>query len=461
MGKKRVIALGFFDGIHIGHAALLRRTCARAAEIGAIPSALSFDTHPDTLVHGAPVPLINSAPGRADLIRRLFGIESVIFIHFDQTVMHMPWQDFAQTLIQEMDAAWLVVGHDFRFGWKGEGAAGRLADYCAAHGLGCDIIPAVTLDGRVVSSTYIRELIQNGEIERANAFLGHPHTLVDTVHYGYRLGTKMGTPTINMRFPDGVLVPKYGVYATKAFLEDGSEYMAVTNIGVRPTVSGGDRVSVESFILDFAGNLYDRQVRIEFYRFLRPEQRFADMDALKAQILRDAEETRAFFTRARLAEESKKREAGRLAGYDYSRDGGYYITLCPKDRRHPLSEIVEADETRRPAVHLTRRGAAVDAAIRAIPLHYDGVYVDKYVIMPNHVHLLLRIDHACEQTAFAPTVPQLIRQIERLAAEHAGEPIEQEAVSECVIRDENDYLTRWRQIDENPAKWHEDAFYTE
>ena len=293
--RKRVIALGFFDGIHIGHAALLERTVQRAREIGAMPSVLSFDIHPDTLVFGKEVPLINSAAGRADLIRRLFGIENVIFIHFDRRVMQMPWQEFVQTLIQEMDAAWVVVGHDFRFGWKGEGTAQRLQDYCADLGLGCDIIPAVTLEGRVVSSTYIRELIENGDMERANQYLGHPHTLVDTVHYGYRLGTKMGTPTINMRFPDGVLVPRYGVYAARAILDDGSEHMAVTNVGVRPTVSGEDRVSVESFILDYSGNLYDRQVRIEFFRFIRPEMKFPSVDALKAQILKDAETTRAYF----------------------------------------------------------------------------------------------------------------------------------------------------------------------
>ena len=295
MQTNRVIALGFFDGIHIGHGALLRRTKERAAEIGATPSVLSFDTHPDTLVYGTPVPLINSAAGRADLIRRVYGIENVIFIHFDRRVMQMPWQEFAQTLVQEMNAVWLVVGHDFRFGWKGEGNADRLREYCAEHGMGCDIIPAVTLEGRVVSSTYIRELIESGEMERANAFLGHPHTLVDTVHYGYRLGTKMGTPTINMQFPDGVLVPRHGVYAARAVLEDGSEHLCVTNVGVRPTVSGEDRVSVESFILDYSGNLYDRQVRIEFFHFIRPEKKFPSVEALRAQILRDAETTRAYF----------------------------------------------------------------------------------------------------------------------------------------------------------------------
>ncbi len=277
--QKRVIALGFFDGIHIGHAALMRRTVARAGEMGAIPTVMSFDVHPDTLVFGTEVPLINSAHGREELIRRLFGIESVVI----------------QTLVDEMDAAAFVVGHDFCFGWKGEGTAAKLAAYCAERGLGCDVIPAVTLDGRVVSSTYIRELLENGEVERANAFLGHPHTLSDTVHYGYRLGTKMGTPTINMQFPDGVLVPRHGVYAAKVYLDDGSEHYAVTNVGVRPTVSGGQRVSVESFILDYHGNLYNRQVRLEFYKFLRPEQKFASVDELKARILYDANTTRAYF----------------------------------------------------------------------------------------------------------------------------------------------------------------------
>ena len=268
--QKRVIALGFFDGIHIGHAALMRRTVARAGEMGAIPTVMSFDVHPDTLVRGTEVPLINSAHGREELIRRLFGVD-------------------------EMDAAAFVVGHDFSFGWRGEGTAEKLTAYCAEHGLGCDVIPAVTLDGRVVSSTYIRELLENGEVERANAFLGHPHTLSDTVHYGYRLGTKMGTPTINMQFPDGVLVPRHGVYAAKVYLDDGSEHYAVTNVGVRPTVSGGQRVSVESFILDYHGNLYNRQVRLEFYKFLRPERKFDSVDALKARILYDANTTRAYF----------------------------------------------------------------------------------------------------------------------------------------------------------------------
>lgn len=292
---KRAIALGFFDGVHAGHGELLKTTRRRADEIGATPSVLSFDVHPDTLVFHKDVPLINSAIGREELIRRCYGIDNVVFLHFNQHMMHMPWQQFISSLVDELSIAWVIVGHDFCFGYKGEGTAERLKEYCAEHGIGCDIIPALKIDGRIVSSTYIRELIASGDIETANRFLGHPHTLSDTVHSGYHLGTNLGAPTINMYFPDGVLVPKHGVYATKVILEDNSQYIAVTNVGVRPTVTDSDRVSVESHLLDYSGNLYGRQARVEFYSFLREEIKFPTYEKLSAQIAIDAHAARAYF----------------------------------------------------------------------------------------------------------------------------------------------------------------------
>ena len=292
---KRVIALGFFDGVHIGHGELLKRTKQRAAELHAMPSVLSFDVHPDTLVFGKEVPLINSAIGREEIIRRCYGIENVVFIHFNRRVMQMDWRDFLEDLIRDLEICHIVVGHDFCFGYRGQGTAARLKEYCAEHGLGCDVIPPVMLDGQIVSSTHIRELIAAGEIEEANRWLGHPHTLADTVHSGYHLGRKLGTPTINRFFPHGVIVPRHGVYATKVYLENGESYIAVTNVGVRPTVSQDDRVSVESHLLDYSGNLYGRQARVEFYAFLRDETKFSDYAALSQQIHKDAENARAYF----------------------------------------------------------------------------------------------------------------------------------------------------------------------
>ena len=295
--KKRVIALGFFDGVHIGHGTLLERTKQRAEERGAMPSVLSFDVHPDTLVFGKEVPLINSAIGREEIIRRCYGIENVVFIHFNRRVMEMDWHVFLDNLVRDLNICHIVVGHDFCFGYRGQGTANRLQAYCSEHGLGCDVIPPVKLDGQIVSSTRIREMILDGEIEEANRWLGHPHTLSDTVRSGYHLGRKLDAPTINMFFPDGVVVPRYGVYASKVYLENGESYIAVTNVGVRPTFSDEGRVSVESHLLDYSGNLYGRQARVEFYSFLRGEVKFDSFDALARQIQKDAEAAKAWFER--------------------------------------------------------------------------------------------------------------------------------------------------------------------
>ncbi len=296
MTKQKVMALGFFDGIHVGHAALINKIKQRAEETGAEPAVLTFDVHPDNLVFKKTVPLINSAEDRENILIRCFGINDVVVIHFNQRVMHMDWHDFIDELIDEMNLRWIVVGHDFCFGYKGLGTAEKLKAYCAERGVGCDIIPAVCRDGVVVSSTLIRQLIESGEMEKANEYLGHPHTLTDVIRTGYHLGTKMGTPTINMSFPQGVIIPRHGVYAAKAYI-DGQEYMSVTNVGIRPTVSDSGNVNVESFLLDFCGNLYGHRARIDFYKFLRPERKFDDVNELAAQIKSDAQTTREYFER--------------------------------------------------------------------------------------------------------------------------------------------------------------------
>lgn len=293
-GIKRVIALGFFDGVHIGHAALIEKTRDRAREIGVTPAVLSFDIHPDTLIKGGAVPLISSAAGRADIIKRYFDIDNVIFVHFDERMMRTPWRDFIHSMVTELSAVHIVIGHDFRCGFKGEGNAESISGYCSQIGIGYDVIPEIVKDGVRVSSSYIRELIINGEMERANEFLGYPHTLIDTVRYGYKLGRTIGAPTINMCIEPGVVIPRHGVYVAKVILEDGW-HMAVTNVGIRPTFGGDESVSVESFILDFDGNLYGKQVRVEFYKFLRPEISFNSKDELTAQIRLDALAARKFF----------------------------------------------------------------------------------------------------------------------------------------------------------------------
>jgi len=294
--KKRVIALGYFDGIHIGHAALMRRVLEVGAKTNLIPSVITFDAHPRRIVDDKIVSLINSPEDRAGLIRRVFGIDDIIFLHFDKATVLMTWDKFIYHLYNEFGARHLVAGNDFKFGCRGEGNSKMLAEKCDELGIGYDIIPDVKHDGIVISSSFIRKLLKEGDIERANAFLGHPHVLTDVVRYGYKLGRTLGTPTINMRFAHGVLIPAFGVYATKVYLEDGVEQTGVTNIGIRPTVDSSEHVTAETHILDFQRNLYGHQVRIEFYKRLRPEIKFKDVNELKEQIQKDCAASAEYFS---------------------------------------------------------------------------------------------------------------------------------------------------------------------
>ena len=294
--KKRVIALGFFDGVHNGHAALMRRTYEVAKETGAVPSAFTFDPHPQNVIFGKPTPLLTSPEDRADLMRKYYGIEDVIVEPFTVERMKQPWRDFVeQTLVRDLGAVHLVCGHDYHFGYKGEGNPNRLRALCEELGIGCDVIEKVEQEGITVSSTYIRTLVAQGEIERANEFLGHPYTLSDHVSHGKKLGTTLGFPTVNLKLKEHVMPPAKGVYATKVILENGEVLPAVTNVGTRPTVDDGDQLTIEGFILDFHGDLYGQKIQMEFYKYLREERKFPSFDALKAEIAHNVDQTREYF----------------------------------------------------------------------------------------------------------------------------------------------------------------------
>ena len=172
----------------------------------------------------------------------------------------------------------------------------RTVEKCRELGIGCDIIPKVEQDGITISSTYIRTLIAQGEMERAVQFLGHPHVLTQKVAHGKKIGSStLGFPTVNLHIPEGVIVPAFGVYTTKVCF-GGESRIAVTNVGVRPTVQDGDRrVTVEGFILDFDGDLYGQTMRMEFYHRLRGERKFPSMEELAEEIRRNAQQAREYF----------------------------------------------------------------------------------------------------------------------------------------------------------------------
>lgn len=293
--RQRVIALGFFDGVHLGHAALLRKVQERSRELGAIASVLSFDVHPSALITGRSVPLINSPEDRVWLLREHWGMEEVLMAHFDERMMHQSWESFVEdTLAQELGAVHVVAGHDYHFGDRGAGDAEKLQKKCAQLGIGCDIVGMVEVDGHQVHSTLIRGLLKEGRCEEAARYLGHPHLLSGQVRRGKGLGHTLGFPTVNLSFPRGVLVPARGVYAARVHTRDCS-CLAAANIGVRPTVERSGGVNLEAFLLDFQGNLYDQTLRVELFRRIRGEKKFPDVESLTAEVLRNAEQVRGYF----------------------------------------------------------------------------------------------------------------------------------------------------------------------
>ena len=292
MEQKTIYALGFFDGVHMGHQALLASCRTLSANQNCITGAVTFLGHPDTLVSGTTPPLINTAADRARLLQH-YGIAHIVQLPFDRALMSMDHESFLKLLMTRHHAAGFVCGHDFRFGRNGEGNAETLTQFCKDRGLPVAVVPEQKIDGITVSSTHIRSLLEQGNMEQAARFLGHRHILTGTVVPGKRLGRSLGTPTANLVLPKDVLVPKFGVYICRCHI--GSEtYPAVTNVGMRPTVEGSF-VTVEPWILDFEGDLYGKELTLEFFHFLRPERKFASVEELRLEILKNGAQTRKYF----------------------------------------------------------------------------------------------------------------------------------------------------------------------
>lgn len=291
MERKTIYALGFFDGVHLGHQALLSACKKLAEETGCAAGVMTFASHPDALVSGQAPALINTSADRCSLLQA-YGMETVIELPFDQALMNTHWAQFLRQLVLD-GAAGFVCGSDFRFGSGGLGTAKKLQAFCAKQSLACAIVPQLLLEDIRVSSTYIRGLLEVGETERSMKFLGHPHLLTGSVVPGRQLGRTIGIPTANLELPAGVICPRHGVYACQV-LVDGKVYAAVTNVGSRPTV-GGHHVTVEPWLLDFDGDLYGKKITVAFFKFLRPEKKFQSLDDLKAEICQNAEQTRKYF----------------------------------------------------------------------------------------------------------------------------------------------------------------------
>lgn len=284
MNQKTIFALGFFDGVHLGHQALLKACRALAEQNHCRAGVVTFTAHPDAVVLGNAPALLNTSKDRKRLLHAL-GVELVWELPFDKEIMSTHWSDFLTQLVRS-GAEGFVCGEDFRFGAGGIGTAKKLAAFCESRNLPCAVVPEQVLDGGRISSTRIRDLLGKGDVPSANRLLGHPHILTGIVTKGKQLGRQLGFPTANLCLAEGLIVPKFGVYACKVTAES-KEYPAVVNIGIRPTVDG-QSVNAECHLLDFSGDLYGKEITVAFYNFVRPEQKFDSLEDLKTQIAEDA-----------------------------------------------------------------------------------------------------------------------------------------------------------------------------
>jgi len=278
-----IVALGFFDGIHIGHAALLRETVSIAAKHGAVPAAITFDRPPS----GAPC--ITGVATRRMLTERC-GIKNIHVLAFDR-VKDMPPGDFLERIvIGELDASAVTAGPDFRFGAGARGDTEFLQQYMRSRGREVHLFKKIKRNGQAVSSTTIRACIERSDMPSANALLGYPYTVYGEVLHGRRLGRTLGWPTANLALDPRICAP-HGVYASRAVLPDGRVFNALANIGRRPTVNDGESMpNLEAHLLDYDGDLYGCMLEIKLYEYIRPERAFGGIDELQSQISRDKED---------------------------------------------------------------------------------------------------------------------------------------------------------------------------
>ena len=285
-----VVALGNFDGVHLGHQAVLRRAVEEGRRRGSRVVAATFDPHPRAvLAPGTQPKLLTTLEVRREILLR-YGADEVREIRFDEQLSKKSPEEFVRdVLVGEIGAEAVVVGENFRFGHRAAGDAGDLGRLMRSFGGEAYAVPVRNEDGRGgISSTRIRVLIAGGEVEEASRFLGRPYVLRGEVVVGDRRGRSIGFPTANVLPDPSVVVPGRGVYA--GFVRVGKDvYAACTNVGVAPTFERGEG-RVEAHLLDFQGDLYGRVLEVSFVRRIRPEKRFSGVEELKEQIARDVEE---------------------------------------------------------------------------------------------------------------------------------------------------------------------------
>jgi len=281
-----VVTIGTYDGLHLGHRALLERLYTRAAAGARATMMITFEPTPrEYIARADPPPRLTTWRERWRLLSRT-SLDYLWLLRFSENVRNMPGEEFAQLLSRDLGAAVVVVGHDFRFGRHGEATVPMLEEAGARLGFAVEVVPPVTVDGERVSSSGIRAALARGDLQQAERWLGRPYSMSGRVVRGERLGRKLGFATANLRL-ERRRAPLDGIFAARVRGVDGAARAAVASLGTRPTVNGVEPL-LEVHVFDFDGDLYGREIEVEFVARLRAELRFATLEALVEQMHADA-----------------------------------------------------------------------------------------------------------------------------------------------------------------------------
>jgi riboflavin kinase/FMN adenylyltransferase len=280
------LTVGSFDGVHVGHADVIRRTVAGAKADGAQPALMTFEPHPRCVLDPANCPQsVTTLQEKLALVESL-GIEHTIVIRFDRALAALSPREFVDLLAPAMDVRRWVIGFDFAFGRERRGNA----DWLRSNGYAAEVVPPFTLHGKELHSSDVRRLVTLGEMEEATRLLGREYSMAGPVEAGDKVGRRLGFPTANIAIEPNKLVPALGAYAGRAISSDGT-FIAALSVGYRPTF-GGTQLRVEAFLLDYEGDLYQKRLELRFVRYLHPDITFPSTDELVYQLRRDVADTR-------------------------------------------------------------------------------------------------------------------------------------------------------------------------
>jgi riboflavin kinase/FMN adenylyltransferase len=293
--KPTAVTIGNFDGVHVGHQKILRGVIERARSMDAMSAVLTFYPHPARVLRPEVGPgLLETLPQRLAEFETL-GMDAALVLKFDQELAKASAEEFAQRfLVETLRTRAVLVGANFRFGHKQAGDVKLLAELGGKNGFEVEIIEPVLVDGRLVSSSEIRQALREGRVDDAGLMLGRPFALAGEIRTGTGLGRKVVVPTLNLATEQEIL-PKTGVYATEVVL-GGKTYRALTNVGVRPTFDG-QKLAIESHLLEFSGTVTSGAMTVKFLARLRDEQKFAGSEALREQILKDIARAKELFAK--------------------------------------------------------------------------------------------------------------------------------------------------------------------